>query len=83
MNPHVGVQVREQVVVRRREEETDFRSRAELADVERQDFGQRAIENGTKLVSHDESAALRLRDREGEAKTVPLAVRQFGGRAEE
>ena len=52
--------------MRRRQEKTGAGPGAKLADVEREDFGQRPVEDGTKLVGHYEPTLARLSDREGE-----------------
>jgi hypothetical protein len=50
----VGVQVIGQIVVGGGEEEADAGARAEFAEIEGQDFGQHAIEDGGEFVGEEE-----------------------------
>jgi hypothetical protein len=65
----------------RREQEARAAARRELADVEGEHFGERAVEDRREFVSEDEARL--LVEREGEAEARPLAVGQFIRRAQE
>ena len=59
----VGVEVVEQVVVRGGQQEADARCGSELADVERQHLGQRAVERRRRTRRPGRTAASRRRQR--------------------
>jgi hypothetical protein len=77
----VRVKVGQQVIVRRRYEKAGPDPRADFADVERQDFRECPVQDGTKFVRHDAARCLGLRKRERQPVAVPLTVGQFGRRA--
>jgi len=53
----IGVQIFDQIVVRGRQQRTDSGSSDELAQIERQDFGQSAIQHGGKLIGQQKRRA--------------------------
>jgi hypothetical protein len=50
----VGVEIVNQIVVSGGEQEADAAAGGELADVERQHLGERAVEDGAEFVGEDE-----------------------------
>jgi hypothetical protein len=79
LHVQIGLQVSDDVGMRRRRQQADVPPSQDPAQVEGDHLGQRAIQVRAELVSHDPPRLLRHRQRK--TKPVPLTITEFRWRA--